>query len=616
LYIVTFYSFKGGVGRTMALVNVGAELARTGARVLLVDFDLEAPSLMNFNLAGTTRPTLGVVDYVLSYQQSGQVPPDVGPYLCESESFAEGGRLAVMPAGGRGSDYASNLLSINWQRLYKEQSGFLLFEELKAQWAERWQPDYVLIDSRTGHNEVMGITTRQLPDAVCAVFLPNQQNLDGLADVVTSVRTQKTNSEGREIKLHFVVSNIPYADDERGTLGLSLNRYRERLGIGKFDVSLHHYPTLALLGQDVVVLNSPKLALAQEYRDLSDKIRAKNLQDRSSALKFLKGMHSSLRSSPDEDSNVEPSRLDDIAREHNSDADVLYWLARVRRQLGEVEQASLLLDRSIAQDPTRTQAYIDRASLRLRELDDNRLSQSREDFKTALEYASLGTPVAREVGFVIRSLVTLGGVDWKSLAAKPAVRKLGAEDQISLVWGLDHSDDACLASYEILSPLSTLMTLTRPEETLRRNHLSLCCIRLRKFDEAIALLCEQDTDPTTLEIADIFNLAMARWGADGHPSPDLFATVLSKATPENERSDNANYFQCLAIAAWKCNRDEDAVAFLARARAHIRTQPTLSFSAWRYLRINPIDFDADLDEIAMALRDHSSMNPQFIRVET
>jgi len=41
MYTVTFYSFKGGVGRTLALANVGLELARTGRRVLLVDFDLE-----------------------------------------------------------------------------------------------------------------------------------------------------------------------------------------------------------------------------------------------------------------------------------------------------------------------------------------------------------------------------------------------------------------------------------------------------------------------------------------------------------------------------------------------------------------------------------------------
>jgi MinD-like ATPase involved in chromosome partitioning or flagellar assembly len=43
--ITTFYSYKGGVGRTMALANIAVLLARRGLRVLAVDWDLEAPGL-------------------------------------------------------------------------------------------------------------------------------------------------------------------------------------------------------------------------------------------------------------------------------------------------------------------------------------------------------------------------------------------------------------------------------------------------------------------------------------------------------------------------------------------------------------------------------------------
>lgn len=41
--IVTFYSYKGGTGRSMALANVAWVLASAGAKVLVVDGDLEAP---------------------------------------------------------------------------------------------------------------------------------------------------------------------------------------------------------------------------------------------------------------------------------------------------------------------------------------------------------------------------------------------------------------------------------------------------------------------------------------------------------------------------------------------------------------------------------------------
>ncbi len=46
--VVTFYSFKGGVGRTQALADVAVLLARYGHRVLMVDWDLEAPGLESY----------------------------------------------------------------------------------------------------------------------------------------------------------------------------------------------------------------------------------------------------------------------------------------------------------------------------------------------------------------------------------------------------------------------------------------------------------------------------------------------------------------------------------------------------------------------------------------
>ena len=67
MYITTFYSFKGGVGRTMALVNVAYELVRRGRRVLAVDFDLEAPGLETFDLLRPDTPTPGGVEFVNEY---------------------------------------------------------------------------------------------------------------------------------------------------------------------------------------------------------------------------------------------------------------------------------------------------------------------------------------------------------------------------------------------------------------------------------------------------------------------------------------------------------------------------------------------------------------------
>ncbi len=43
--IVTFYSYKGGIGRTFALANIIALLSLWGYEVLCIDWDLEAPRL-------------------------------------------------------------------------------------------------------------------------------------------------------------------------------------------------------------------------------------------------------------------------------------------------------------------------------------------------------------------------------------------------------------------------------------------------------------------------------------------------------------------------------------------------------------------------------------------
>jgi hypothetical protein len=67
--IVTFYSYKGGVGRTMALANVATLLAQRGQRVLVVDFDLEAPGLHRYFLTDTTP--FGERRYQPRHKQAG-----------------------------------------------------------------------------------------------------------------------------------------------------------------------------------------------------------------------------------------------------------------------------------------------------------------------------------------------------------------------------------------------------------------------------------------------------------------------------------------------------------------------------------------------------------------
>jgi len=63
--IITFYSYKGGTGRSMALANVACILAERetkehGKGVLMIDWDLEAPGLHRYFGSWMTTSKLGI----------------------------------------------------------------------------------------------------------------------------------------------------------------------------------------------------------------------------------------------------------------------------------------------------------------------------------------------------------------------------------------------------------------------------------------------------------------------------------------------------------------------------------------------------------------------------
>ncbi len=75
--VCTFYSYKGGVGRSMALANVAAILARLNKRVLVIDWDIEAPGLERYftesGLKGSRRDRDGLVDIAAAFASGSKL---------------------------------------------------------------------------------------------------------------------------------------------------------------------------------------------------------------------------------------------------------------------------------------------------------------------------------------------------------------------------------------------------------------------------------------------------------------------------------------------------------------------------------------------------------------
>ena len=224
------------------------------------------------------------MEYVARYLDT-DVAPDVREFIGVSPAVDN---LLVMPSGAAQTGYASNFGKIDWQALYAERDGYLLFEDLKEQWRQEIKADYVLIDSRTGYTDTGGICTRQLPDAVTVLFFPNEQNLRGLTKVIADIRSEANPPRNKQIELHFVMSNVPDLDDEDEILTGIKQRFQSGLEFEEEPLVVHRYDSLSLLNQTAFVRDRPKSRLAREYRDVGNRIVRENLEDRDGAMHFIR----------------------------------------------------------------------------------------------------------------------------------------------------------------------------------------------------------------------------------------------------------------------------------------------------------------------------------------
>jgi cellulose biosynthesis protein BcsQ len=189
--VTTFYSYKGGVGRTFLLANVAWLLARWGRKVLCLDWDLEAPGLTRY-LAPSAPPRPGVLDLVevaggasaasSSPQWTDLREPVSGPWTGS-------GRLDLIAAGRQDDDYIDRVQKLDWDALFAAGLSPRL-EELRAEWVAGY--DHVLLDSRTGVTDIGSICAAQLPDLLVMAFTANHQSLEGTVQVARRVEDARS----------------------------------------------------------------------------------------------------------------------------------------------------------------------------------------------------------------------------------------------------------------------------------------------------------------------------------------------------------------------------------------------------------------------------------------
>lgn len=570
----------------MALVNAAVELAQRGRKVLAVDFDLEAPGLDTFDDLRPVAEVPGIVDFVGDYLATGQAP-EIERFVSPSVNV-EG--LWVMPSGSQ-REYAASLGRIDWQDLYEAQDGYLLFEDMKEQWRSAIRPDYVLIDSRTGHTDTCGICTRQLPDAVTLLFFPNEQNLRGLAKVVRDIRAEADTRRKRHINTHYVMSNVPDLDDEDDILQRMLARFKDDLSISPEPHVVHRYDSVALLNQVVFTRDRPKSRLAREYRGIVEQIVQGNIEDKDGALHYIDQVLHSLDPPNDKD-----EQLAKIEWHHRQNGEVLALLGEVAFKDRDWEYAKALLNRSVELGYDEPRSLLLRADL-LAHTDEK--AGARRDAESVLHTRELPLPL-------VRKAIWLLGLDSPDLAKLPAVTTLSHKARLLLASEMERKG-AVNASIALLRGILTSDPGALIHERVVAK-LSLALISLGAFREACDLLRPA---ADTVGIANAFNHAMATWGNDGKVPRELFERVVELDETDHDDED-ANYLQCMAIAYWAIGRLDMAMAAAQRAKRVAARIQRPTFSCWRYRTVPTGQFLEDTDGLIAMIHGDENVFPQYM----
>jgi tetratricopeptide (TPR) repeat protein len=212
---ITFYSYKGGVGRSLALANIATRLSEFGKQVCMLDFDLEAPGLhYKFpNILEDYGRSIdkGIVDYVYEFTNNGVIPDSLRNYSYSWFRF-KNSCLTLIPAGNpTTNNYWKKLSSINWHELiFQNENGLALLLELRYKIQKEINPDFLLIDSRTGVSDLSGIALSYLADEVVVFAANNKENLEGAKKIIKSISNPEKMIFNKAPHINFVLCRVPF----------------------------------------------------------------------------------------------------------------------------------------------------------------------------------------------------------------------------------------------------------------------------------------------------------------------------------------------------------------------------------------------------------------------
>lgn len=191
--VISFFSTASSVGKTLIGINMAAELARQGARVVLVDYDLQFGDVCNYL---QLEPEQTLMDAQRSIQLTGSsfdVRECLTPYSCRNIMFA-------VLAAPRKLEESYNIETSVAQKVIEQLQGLF---------------DYVIVDTTSMFSE---LNLMLLDISTIVTYL-------GVVDFLPTIKNMKIGSD--------TLRTLGYADKK---VRLVLNRSNAKTRIGIEDV--------------------------------------------------------------------------------------------------------------------------------------------------------------------------------------------------------------------------------------------------------------------------------------------------------------------------------------------------------------------------------------------
>ncbi len=205
--IIAVANQKGGVGKTTTAINLGAALAKSGRRILLVDLDPQGNASTGLGIPSEKR-RVTTYDILLSEAT-----------LAEAMQPTTVANLHIIPA-------TTDLSSADLALVSNERRSFVLHDALRASAVDDAGIDYILIDCPPSLN----ILTVNAMVAAHSVLVPLQSEffaLEGLSQLMLTLRDVRQSAnpdlriEGVALTMYDKRNNLSQQveSDARETLG-------------------------------------------------------------------------------------------------------------------------------------------------------------------------------------------------------------------------------------------------------------------------------------------------------------------------------------------------------------------------------------------------------------